>query len=133
MLNKKQFIDKMLVKFMSKADTAQAQQTADEYDQFLRSTLDFGYLYEKVITEYQMKSVPSIAWLKQHFKTAKEYEEKRTDTTWKIFAETKSGVPYEFHCFVSTPESVGVAEFKKDRPELIYVGNNFKEVVEYGY
>ena len=132
-MNKKQFIDKMLVKFMSNASTIQAKQLVEEYDQFLKPTLDFDYLYEKIVTEYNKRSAPQISELRQWYKTAAEYENKNTSSTWKIFAETKYGGKYEFHCFVSIPEAIGVSEFKKARPELIYCGNNYKEVVKYGY
>lgn len=132
-MNKKQFIDKMLVKFMSNASTIQAKQFVEEYDQFLKPTLDFDFLYEKVITDYTQKSAPQISQLRQWFRTAKEFETQNTTSTWKIYAQTKRGDLYDFYCFVAVPEIVGVKEFKESRPELIYIGNNYKEVVKYGY
>ncbi len=135
MMNKRQFIDKMLVRFMSNASETTAKLIADDYERLIPSTLDFDYLYDKVCLEYQQRTIPQIAQLKQWFKTAEEYAHSETSTqyTWKIFAKTKKGYPYEFHCFLNVPEMQGVAEFKKARPELIYVGNNYREVMQYGY
>lgn len=132
-MNKKQFIDKMLVKYMSNANVQQAQLVAEEYENHLNSQLDFDYLYDKIVSEYSQRSIPLVSQLKQWFRIAKEFEQHATNGTWKIFAETKSGVPYEFHCWLSTPEIIGVKEFKECRPELIYLGNNYREVMKYGY
>ena len=118
---------------MTNAETTQAKIISEDLDNYLPATIDFDYLYDKVILEYPQKSMPAISWLKQHFRTAKEFENKTTQWTWDIIAQTKTGREYRFACYLSESEREGIESFRKCRPELIYVGNNRREVMENAY
>lgn len=128
-MNKNDFINRLLVKFMTNAETAQAKIVSEDLDSYLPTTIDFDYLYDKVILDYPQKTMPAISWLKQHFRIAKEFEDKSTQWTWDIIAHTKTGQEYRFACYLSVSETEGRETFKKCHPELIYVGNNRRKVM----
>lgn len=135
-MNKHDFINTMLVRHMSKAPIEQAKQKEEEYEKHIPSHLDFDYLYDMVIQEYTSSTIPPIKWLKEYFKVHEDFKQMfEKNYTWDIYAkEPKTNFVYSFGNWFekdkSDYEQVNVAyrEFRKNRPNLIIVGNNISEI-----
>ena len=130
-MNKHDFIDKMLVKFMSNAKTEQAKQAEEEYEQFLKSTFDFDYLYEKVCTEYNLRSIPLISWLKQHYRTSKEYKSDSSNLYWTALFRTKLG-DYEFPIEMKYTEQQVADAYRRKLGWQYLKGNRRQVMLENG-
>lgn len=128
-MNQYEFIQRLLVKFMSNADENQAFLAKQDFEKFLPKTIDYDYLYEKVVTEYKLKSMPDIAWLKQHYRN-KVYKDFDAGLTWTALIKTDLG-DYEFAIEMKyTEEQVRNAYKKKGWTFL--KGNRQETLMRYG-
>ena len=91
-MNQYQFIQKLLVKYMSHADEEQAMQAKEDLQRLLPTDLDFDYVYDKVLKCYDKRSMPSYKDLEPYFR----YNRPLQDTLyWTALIATNLG-EYEF-------------------------------------
>ena len=131
-MDRKQFIEWLIVKYMSNAEVRQVAIATKDMDATIPDDLDFDFLRVSILTNYDKRSMPDYNYMKQYFrkKTNKNYDSKWTPTTWNIYGKSKSGMVYEFANYMGVSEFKGREIFEKAHPELEYVGNNRAEMLE---
>ena len=129
-MNKKQFIEWLIIKFMSNADARLAEVALKDLESILPENIDFEYLRTSILTNYEKRIMPDFNFMKQYFRKVGNGDNKWTATTWDIFGKTRQGLVYAFANYMGVSEYEGREIFIKAHPELEYVGNNRNEILK---
>lgn len=133
-MNKTEFIEWIVLKYMSNVDTPQAKSTKKDFVDTIPDDIDYDFLRVSLLINYDKRIIPDYNYLKQYFKKKTETasgQPKWTKNTWDITARTKDGRIYTFGNYMSVSEYKGIEAFKKGYPELEYISNNRQEVEKY--
>ena len=131
-MGKKSFIEWLIVKYMSNADEKQAEVGFNDLESILPEHIDFEYLRQAILTNYDKRTMPDYNFMKNYFrkKTASSLDNKWTPTTWNIFGKTKTGYVYSFANYMGVSEYEGREILLKAHPELVYAGNDRELVLK---
>lgn len=126
-MNKKQFIEWLLIKYMSNAEDRQADVAIKDFELTIPDDIDFDFLRVSILTNYDKRTMPDYKFMQQYFRKKTTSNNFKNPVYWTIWAKTKYGV-YEFANELSVKLEEGIEIIKKRGFE--YIKDNRNETIK---
>lgn len=126
-MNKKEFIDWLIVKYMSNAEQRQAEIAVKDFELTIPADIDFDFLRVSILTNYDKRTMPDYKFMQQYFRKKTTSNNFKNPIYWTIWAKTKYGV-YEFAEELSVKVEDAKETIKKRGFE--YIKDNKDEVLK---